>query len=69
LSILVVYDFFMKGLRDALDQSAVNLAFDQQRIDYVSAIIDGDLLRQSGFACLFVQFDDTDMRTERESEI
>src|SRR5215475_13109898 len=45
------------------------LSLDEQRIDDVSAVVDGDELRQLRLAGFLVEFDDAHMRAEREREV
>ena len=45
------------------------MPFDQQRVDHVAAIIDGDVAHKLDVAGFGIQFDDANMRAERVGEI
>ena len=65
LTVFVVDGFFDHRLADALRQPAVNLSFDDQRIDQVSGIVDRDELQQRRLAGLAIDFEHRDVAAER----
>lgn len=69
LALGIVDGFFEKNLSDGLDDAAVNLAIDEERIDDVAAVVDGDIFEELDFAGIAVDFDLADVRAERKSEI
>ena len=61
----VVDRFLDHRLADALRQPAVNLPFDNQRIDQVPGIVHGDQLQQRRLAGLAVHLEHRDVAAER----
>src|SRR5947199_9039505 len=61
--------FRSQRLSDRLHDAAVHLAINQERIDYLATVIDGDVANDLGFAGFFVDLDDADVRAEGKSEI
>src|SRR5207248_8162920 len=61
-SVGAIGDLFVEGLRDALRQPAMDLAFDQQRVEDAAAVIDRDVALQRDRARLRVDFDDGHVR-------
>ena len=65
----VVDDLLEQRLGDALRDAAVQLAFDDHRVDDVAAVVDGDVLLQIDVAGRRIDFDDADVRAERPHEV
>ena len=65
LAIVVVDGFLDHRLTDALRQAAVNLPFDNQRIDQVPGIVHGHELQQRRLAGLAVHLEHRDVAAER----
>ena len=45
------------------------LTVDQERIDYLAAVIDRDIAQESSLACVFVDLDNANVCAERKREI
>ena len=61
LAILVVHRHFHQRLSDALDHAAVQLAFDDQRVDDGAEVIDRGIFDHGDHAGVGIQFDFADM--------
>src|SRR5687768_13714730 len=64
LTVFVVGHFFDHRLPDALCETAVNLPFDDERVDEVSRIVDGEQLEKRRLAGLPVDLEHRDMTAE-----
>ena len=69
VAVLVVDGLLEQRLGDALDDAAVHLALDDQRVDLVAAVVDGDVRQQVDRAGLRVDLDHADVGAEREREV
>ena len=69
LAAFVVDDFLEEGLAQSLNDTAVELTLDQQRVDDVSAVVDSDVAFDFDFTCVGGNFYDRDMRSERIGEV
>src|SRR5258708_361948 len=67
--LVVVNHLFVKGLRDALRDAAVDLSSHDHRVDDVAAVVDGDVPLEVHRARLRVNFDDGDVRAERPDKV
>src|SRR6185437_1280737 len=56
-------------LADGLDDATVDLAIDEQRIDDVAAIVDGDVLLEFDVTRIAIDFDNANVRAEWKCEI
>ena len=65
LAVVVVDRFFDHRLADALRQAAVDLSFDDQRVDQIAGIVDGDQLQQLRLAGLAIDLEHRDVAAER----
>ena len=65
----VVDRLLEQRLGEALDDAAVHLAVDDQRVDLVAAVVDGDVLQHVDVAGLGVDLDDADVRAEGPREV
>ncbi len=65
----VVDGFFEQRLGDALDDAAVHLAVDDQRVDLDAAVVDRDVLQHVDRAGLDVDLDDAHVGAERPREV
>src|SRR5881396_3433383 len=65
LTVFVVDHFFYHGLPDALGEAAVNLSFDDERVDEMSRIVHRHELQECWLPCLTVDLDHRDVTTER----
>ena len=66
VAVSVINKFFEQGLRRTLGDTAVNLSFEQQRVQHGAGIVAGNLLEVRNFASFGVDFDNGNMRTERK---
>src|SRR5256714_10913947 len=64
LSLFVVNDFLIQRLSDRLHDAAVHLAINQQRVNYLATIIDGNVANDLGFTGFLIDLDDADMSAE-----
>ncbi len=69
LAVFVVDDFFVEGRGEALGQAAVYLAFDDEGVDDVAAVVYGDEATDFDFAGPFVYVYDGDVAAEGEGEV
>src|ERR1700688_2083224 len=69
VSALVVADFLHEGDGQALRDDAMNLTFDDHRIDNVAAVIHGHEPAYLDLAGTLVDIDHADVGAERESKI
>src|SRR5712692_1099719 len=69
LAIFVVDQFFPHGLAQALGNAAVDLSVHQQRVDDVTAIVDGNVLVDLYFTGFSVHFNRANVTAEGESEV
>src|SRR5215510_1773395 len=69
LAVLVINNLFVQSLADTLHESAMDLAFNEQRIDHVSTVIDRDVFRDLRFSGLSIDFHDAHVGTEWKREI
>ena len=66
MPVLVVDELLPQRLRDALDDAAVLLAGDDQRVEDPAAVVDRDVAQRRDQAGLGVDLDDRDVGAERE---
>ena len=69
MAFLVVDGLLPEGLADALDDAAVDLTFDDQRVDLVAAIVNRRIVDQADLPGGLVDFDDGDVAAEGEGEV
>src|SRR5207248_8433231 len=65
----VIHNLFVQSLSYALNEPAMHLAFDEQRIDDVSTIVDCNVFGDFRLAGLLIDLDDAHMSAEGECEI
>ena len=65
----VVDGLLEQRLGEALDDAAVDLALDDERVDLVAAVVDRDVLQHVDAAGLLVDLDDADVGAERPREV
>src|SRR5262249_48467702 len=59
---------FPQRLADTLNDTAMNLAFDDHRIDLWTAVVDGHVAKQIDASGLAIDFDERDVGSERIDE-
>src|SRR5205807_5373896 len=69
VAVLVVDRLLEQRLGQALHDPAVDLPLDDERVDLVAAVVDGDVVQQVDLPGLLVDLDDADVRAEREREV
>src|SRR5256885_6686827 len=69
LAVVVVDQFFPHGLAQTLSNTSVNLSIDQHGIDYVAAIVHGDVLVNLDFTGFGVHFHGANVTSEWECKI
>ena len=60
-AVVVVHGLLEERLGDALDDAAVHLALDDERVHLVAAVVDGDVVDQVDLAGLGVDLDHRDV--------
>jgi hypothetical protein len=69
LTVFVVHRTLQQGLPDALRDAAMNLPFDNHRIDHCAEIVDGGPIHDVSLAGLTINLDLANVATGREREI
>src|SRR3984893_1587211 len=69
VAVLVIRDFLHKRDRQAYSKAAVDRPFDDHRVDYVSAVINGHEAPNFHFTCSLVYVDHTDVGAERKCQV
>src|SRR5208337_3424244 len=66
LAAVIIDGLFPEGLAEALHDASMDLAFDDQRVEKIAAVIDSDIALDFDGAGFAVDFGDDDVGAERE---